>query len=837
MNVTLNNTMNKNNRRVISKSQMKKSIFISFIIIIILLSFYPILQNITRHGTYGFNAALLSVGSLFAIVTGIAFIFLHIKNSYNWMILVGIAYLLIGLIDIIHGFFLFSSLLTDNHESKIFINKIISTTENIGDLCFVISLSLALLYRKVHANDEYIKFKPPFFIAYMIFMIILIILLFNVDFQEYINYHNEISHPINLFLAFTFFIILILLSFSFLKDPGRLRWWMFLSVSIMFAAQIYLSVSKGKLDAIFEFALFLKLLAYLTVLSGIFIYVVGRIKQMQQAELILLNQKYSLQEVIAEQTLELKEKNKKLINEIITKNRLFESLEKSKEQLKESEAHYRELFEDSIIGMYQISTQGKILRANKALCNLLGFNSFLELIKFNSNISAFISSKERKLFKESIEKNGFIIGFETTWLSKEKKRIHVRESAKKKTSKNKTIYEGTVEDITHEKIIEDQKKQKIKELENIIETVNVPIFGVNKNKEIIIWNFFTEQITGYSREEVLKKNITDSSIKQLFNKDFSNLCQDALQGKSIKDFAVSVQSKEGKDLKFLLNTSTQYNTAEDITGALFIARDITQLDRYKDQLEKEVAKRTKELENALKAEKELSQLKSRFVSTVSHEFRTPLAAISFAAGFVLKYWNRLDEKTREQKLLKIENQVQNMIFLLDEVLTLEKGAAGKVKLNKKIFYCSDFFSSLIEEVYSFSPGTHKIIFDTVQDDCTIYIDEKLGRKIFINLLTNAIKFSPDSDKVVLKYRCENNFTIVDIIDFGVGISSKDLDKIFIPFHRAENVEPIRGTGLGLAIVKDSVDRLNGFIEVESEEGKGTHFTVKLPLTDNVSSAN
>jgi PAS domain S-box-containing protein len=479
--------------------------------------------------------------------------------------------------------------------------------------------------------------------------------------------------------------------------------------------------------------------------------------------------------------------------------------------------------------MYQTNLIGEIKSANKVLCNLLGFKSFSELKKFDSNINRFIKSPERAAFIKAVEKDGFVSGFETCWLTKEQKIIYIRESAKKRILDGEVIYEGTVEDITAEKIVLQQKKQKVKELINIIETVNVPIFGINKNKEIVVWNHFIEETTGYLKNEIYEKKVSHIFIQQIFDNKFIQLIEDILKGKQFTDFEININSKAGEKLKFLLNTTVQHDASEDITGILFIARDVTKLDKYKNELEKKVAERTQELEKALIKEKELNELKSRFVSMASHEFRTPLAAISFAAGFVLKYWHRLDEKTRELKLLKIEEQVKNMISILDGVLTIGKGASGKIKVDRKLYKCKDFFDTIIDEVLSATSSSHQIIFGKTQNNCTIFIDGKIGRKIFINLLSNAIKFSPGANKIIIEYRCENNNTIVDIIDFGIGISNNEIDKVFIPFHRSENADAIRGTGLGLAIVKESVEQLNGTIKLKSEVGKGSRFTVTLPL--------
>ena len=221
-------------------------------------------------------------------------------------------------------------------------------------------------------------------------------------------------------------------------------------------------------------------------------------------------------------------------------------------------------------------------------------------------------------------------------------------------------------------------------------------------------------------------------------------------------------------------------------------------------------------------------LKSRFVSMASHEFRTPLSAINFAAGFIKKYWTRLNEEERLKKLTKIEEQVKHMTNLLDDVLTMGKIDAGKLEFNPEEINFGEFISSIIEEVESGCNHTHKIKIHKQGLIDKIILDKKLGRNIFINLLSNAIKFSPNKNFVELKYSLNQEYARFEIKDYGIGIKPEDMEQIFEPFKRGANTQTIQGTGLGLAIVKEAVMKHKGFIDVKSVQGKGTSFIVNLP---------
>jgi len=245
-------------------------------------------------------------------------------------------------------------------------------------------------------------------------------------------------------------------------------------------------------------------------------------------------------------------------------------------------------------------------------------------------------------------------------------------------------------------------------------------------------------------------------------------------------------------------------------------------------LEKKVQERTHKLIEALKKEKELGDLKSQFVSMASHEFRTPLAAISFAAGFIKKYWERIDDEGRIKKLNKIETQVKHMTSLLDDVLAFGRTEARKIPFNPRKINITEFLILLIEEVQNIDKKTHDIRFTYDRKNTYIMIDEKVARNIFTNLLVNAVKFSPDSQNVDVYLETKEHYVIINITDYGIGIRKEELEHVFTPFHRGKNVKTIQGTGLGLAIVKESIDLLTGEIEVKSKVGVGTTFIVKLP---------
>lgn len=366
-----------------------------------------------------------------------------------------------------------------------------------------------------------------------------------------------------------------------------------------------------------------------------------------------------------------------------------------------------------------------------------------------------------------------------------------------------------------------------KELQQFIETANAPIFGIDANGNVNEWNKTTEKITGFSKEEAIGKDVVDAFVTDEYKQSVTKVLNNALIGKETSNYEFSLYTNNKQHVMILLNATTRRDLEGNIIGVVGIGQDITELVAFRNELETKIKIRTKKLNESLIREKELSELKSRFVSMASHEFRTPLSAINFAAGSVKKYWEKLDADSRIQKLEKIENQVKHMTSLLDDILIIGKAEVGKITSNIQLYNFNEFIQPIIEEVYTFSNKTHEIILINKNADTTIRIDEKLGRNIFINLLNNAIKFSPGKKEVIIEVNSDNKMTQIKITDFGYGIKKEDFENIFIPFQRGENVESIQGSGLGLSIVKEAIKLSNGEIKVESTIDKGTTFIIYL----------
>ena len=251
------------------------------------------------------------------------------------------------------------------------------------------------------------------------------------------------------------------------------------------------------------------------------------------------------------------------------------------------------------------------------------------------------------------------------------------------------------------------------------------------------------------------------------------------------------------------------------------------LGKYKEQQkEREELLLSEELRK--KAE-ELSELKNRYMSIASHEFRNPLASILGSSELLEHYSHKWPEEKKSKHLHRIQAAVQRMNRLLEDILTLGRSESAEIAFEPTALDLLQFCRALIDDLPSSNGSVERIVFIN-RGDCTkACMDEKLLRHILSNLLSNALKYSPDGGSVHFSLDCQDGLARFEVRDRGIGIPEKDLEKLFATFHRCSNVGHIPGTGLGLAIVKSFVELHGGNITVDSEVGAGTTFTATLPL--------
>lgn len=395
---------------------------------------------------------------------------------------------------------------------------------------------------------------------------------------------------------------------------------------------------------------------------------------------------------------------------------------------------------------------------------------------------------------------------------------------------NKLVKFVAVEtDITANKEYEDKITAVANDLTNLIATINAPVFGIDSHGYINVWNNLASRLTGYNKNEVLEKDFFDTIVDRDSRTRILESLNSVFNGVPLSNIELPIISRNGEKFIILINVTPRRNAKDEVTSIFLVGQDITELTRYRESLEEEMKKRTEDLEAALKKEKELALLKTRFASLVSHEFRTPLATIRLSANQVKRFKSRMSAESVDEKLELVLNQVDHMAYLLEDVLSLGKTEDPKIQIRRTSIHVLSFFDSITSQLQSIN-GTsgHEIVFDFKFENDEWVTDQDLVRNIFTNLLTNAIKFSPRHKTIWFSGR-ETPWSVeFTIRDKGIGIAPADLDKIFQPFDRGGNVEGIPGTGLGLSIVKKATELLSGKISVSSKIGEGSTFTITFP---------
>src|SRR6056297_91157 len=342
------------------------------------------------------------------------------------------------------------------------------------------------------------------------------------------------------------------------------------------------------------------------------------------------------------------------------------------------------------------------------------------------------------------------------------------------------------------------------------------IIVFNSNYEIVYIDGGEIRRIGYDKNQFEGLHIDDIDI-------FSKIRIERIK-KDIK------RTFEGDQLSFeirLWNKSYTVNTSplqsgnDAVKWALFVYNDISR----QKQAEADIR-------SALVREQELNELKSRFISMASHEFRTPLSAISTSAILIDKQNMPGKEEKRKKYVAQIQNNVRNLVVILNDFLSLSKLEEGKVKSKPEHFNLIEFVNNLMGEMQPNRKRGQKIKLISRAGSVPVYLDSKLLQHVFTNLLSNAIKYSEEGTLITVTLKDENQKVSVSVTDQGIGIPIEEQDNLFDRFFRAENSTNIQGTGLGLHIVKQYTELMGGIVSFESEVGRGSTFKVefKSPLT-------
>lgn len=389
-------------------------------------------------------------------------------------------------------------------------------------------------------------------------------------------------------------------------------------------------------------------------------------------------------------------------------------------------------------------------------------------------------------------------------------------------------------------------------LKAIIENAIDGIITIDERGRVETINPSACKLFQYSQEEVIGKNISMLMPQPYRNEHDGYIHRYQHTGEphiiGIGREVIGLR-KDGTTFPFRLGVSeVQFSGRKIYTGFIHdISREKEaeeQLKEYAAHLEEEVERRTiwlkdtvtalqeakEEVSLSLEKEKELGQLKSRFVSMASHEFRTPLSAVQLSASLIEKYAQPFDNENIRKHVSKIKNAVGNLTAILNDFLSLEKLEAGKVEPSFINFDLVKLSEEITEEMQLVAKQNQNIIYQHTGTASAVNLDPNLLKNCIINLIANAIKYSGENTFIEFNTEINERDCIVTIKDNGIGIPDADQKHLFEAFFRAHNTGNIPGTGLGLNIVARYVSLMNGKVDFNSQLNKGTLFTITFLLS-------
>lgn len=351
----------------------------------------------------------------------------------------------------------------------------------------------------------------------------------------------------------------------------------------------------------------------------------------------------------------------------------------------------------------------------------------------------------------------------------------------------------------------------------LIESIPGPVLIRNENKIFASCNTAFEKLLGYNRNFMVNKDVgelfdaeTASRIDKLDKQVFSK--------KRLSFGELSFAKEDGTEKKYFVSSNPVYHNRNKISFIINVFTDVTMNELMKNS-EKVFSEK----------EKQLNELKLRFLSTSSHEFRTPLTTILTSSELLLMIGRTLSEEKYVDYIYQIQNAVNYMTSLLDDILTINKTEVGKWKFSPSKIDLYDFLQKMVEETRNNATPQHNIILDFKLKDNNAIVDNKLLQHILSNLLSNAVKYSPDGGNIVLKVKALKSDLEFTVADNGIGISKKDQKNLFETFYRGRNTGKIEGTGLGLSIVKRCVESHGGKLSFKSNLNEGSTFTISIPM--------
>lgn len=493
------------------------------------------------------------------------------------------------------------------------------------------------------------------------------------------------------------------------------------------------------------------------------------------------------------------------------------------------------LFETASEGLIVVNKSGDILLNNDRIEEMLGYEKGeLRNVKVEKIIPQKYRDEHvnhRSKYTKNPSKRSMGQGMNLTAQRKDGSVFPVEISLNYFHLDQEMLVIALVSDITKRREIENEVLQLNADLEKRVEERTAELKKSQLLYSLIARNFPNGIISVFDKklkyifvdgQEMYRVGVSGKALLGTYYLDrlndeirepIASKLNDALIGKN-STFEIQFNNNQ-----YILNAVGLHNANNEIDQVLLVEQNITPMKKAEEEMRK-----------ALQKEKELNELKSRFVSLASHEFRTPLSSILSSVSLIQKYTTTEQQDKRDKHIERIKSSVHNLTGILNDFLSLDKLESGVISIKHTEVIPYDLVTALIDETQVLAKRGQIINLNFKgSKTLSIFMDVQMLKNIIINLISNALKYSKENQEIEVRVELNEEQIFFSVKDNGIGIPEEEQKEMFQRFFRAKNSINIQGTGLGLNIVKKYVDLLNGSISFESKLDEGTTFNVTLPI--------
>jgi PAS domain S-box-containing protein len=513
---------------------------------------------------------------------------------------------------------------------------------------------------------------------------------------------------------------------------------------------------------------------------------------------------------------------------LVTSSYDITHLKQTEIALRKSKEYFRSVWDAAAEGILLTNSDGEITLVNKQIESQFGYSreeligQSVDILLPEANRGIHVQHRQAYIAEPDVRPMG--IGRDLAGRRKDGSVFPVEVSLSYIENDGELLLMALVVDITARKQAEAALRKSEEQFRSVLESAAEGILVTDRGGDIILVNREIERQFGYAREELVGSPV-DILLPETQRQIHLRHRKRYMTHPDVRSMGVGreLMGRRKDGSVFPVEVSLSYTQSDELLVMAFVV-DISE----RKQIERERLDHEK-LQLEVKKERELIELRQRFMSMISHEFRTPLTAIASSCEILDHYYDRLTNEQRIERVRGLNSYVHIMVSLLDDILMLNKIQAGMVELQPEPLELDKVCRRVFDTAVTIDRERHQMVFSAQQVPRIIQADRRVLEHILSNLLSNAIKYSPPGTQIDFQLSSDEDRLRFVVKDEGRGIPEEEQKRLFQPFHRARNAQDVSGTGLGLAIVKSNVELYGGSIRFQSAEGKGTTFWVELPV--------